>query len=298
LATRLAERARDAGQMDLFFVGTMSPHQRLTIIDQAPAVDIDDFAAIVAQEIAKRALEIAAVGNHPLQFIGRCPEVNTLIAAGRKIGAAQCFHAFDGGSPLDISLEVTPASDADVRFPPPSECSAEVIARVERARPLAEQLHPLLMDGPCIRLLRDAAKAMRLDDEGLRRVIRVGCSIAALAGCEGRIGRIHIAEALAYVRSVTPPEPQPEPEEPEPEAEPEPEPPVGERAFRPHLERIAVDPKRLAWGDKEGDIRAAYSSDTIAGCNSKGSTVRKPFRHAGCEWVNTGGSDSGSESLL
>lgn len=220
--TCLAERARDAGQMDLIFASMLSPHQRLTIIDQAPPVDADDFASIVAQEVAKRALEIAAVANHPLQFVGQCDEIAALIAAGRKVGARQCFHACDAApTPLDLNVEVRPASDVDLRFPPPAESSAEIRSRVEAARPrLARWPKPRDddeatwsdgLDDPARNLLENAIKALRLDDRAVARVWLVARSIAALADAQG-IGRIHIAEALSYARPITPPQaPEPAP---------------------------------------------------------------------------------------
>jgi magnesium chelatase family protein len=55
-------------------------------------------------------------------------------------------------------------------------------------------------DGPGMKLLRDAADAMRLSARGYHRVLKVARTIADLDGAE-TIGRAHLAEALAY-RSV------------------------------------------------------------------------------------------------
>jgi magnesium chelatase family protein len=55
-------------------------------------------------------------------------------------------------------------------------------------------------DAAGVRLLTDAADAMRLTARGYR-VLRVARTIADLVAVE-RVGRMHIAEALAYRRAV------------------------------------------------------------------------------------------------
>jgi magnesium chelatase family protein len=54
-------------------------------------------------------------------------------------------------------------------------------------------------DEPGRKLLADAAAAMRLLARGYHRVLRVGRTIADLAGADA-VGRIHVAEALSYRR--------------------------------------------------------------------------------------------------
>lgn len=106
---------------------------------------------------------------------------------------------------------------ADLVLPPPSEGSAEVAARVAAARGVqAERYrdHPVRTnaeaDGPLLdavampdepgrKLLAQAAEAMRLTARGYTRILRVGRTIADLAGADG-VGRIHVAEALSYRR--------------------------------------------------------------------------------------------------
>lgn len=108
---------------------------------------------------------------------------------------------------------------ADLALPPPREGSAEVAARVARARALqvarlgdsglrtnAELDGPALEahatpDEPGQRLLLQAADAMRLSARGYTRVLRVARTIADLAGDE-KVGRIHVAEALSYRRQT------------------------------------------------------------------------------------------------
>lgn len=48
-----------------------------------------------------------------------------------------------------------------------------------------------------LKLLRDAAKTMRLSARGYHRVLRVARTLADLDAAE-RVGRLHLAEALSY----------------------------------------------------------------------------------------------------
>ncbi|HET8611739.1 MAG TPA: ATP-binding protein, partial [Sphingomonas sp.] len=118
---------------------------------------------------------------------------------------------------IDLHVEVRAVSAADLVLPPPAEGSAEVAARVAAARAIqtaryadsgkatnAEADGDLLAevatpDEPGRKLLAQAAEAMRLSARAYHRVLRVGRTIADLAGNEG-VGRIHIAEALSYRR--------------------------------------------------------------------------------------------------
>lgn len=127
---------------------------------------------------------------------------------------------------IDIHVEVPPVSPADLALPPPSEGSAEVAARVAAARELQEARYGELAshmgataprlnsqaegelldriaapDEAGLRLLREAAERMRLTARGYHRVLRVARTLADLEQAEG-VGRIHIAEALAYREPV------------------------------------------------------------------------------------------------
>jgi len=119
---------------------------------------------------------------------------------------------------IDLHIEVPAVSAADLVLPPPSEGSREVAARVAGAREIqrarftalgrndlrvnAEAQSSLIEqiatpDSAGLKLLRDAADAMRLSARGYHRVLKVARTIADLDGAE-RIGRPHLAEALAY----------------------------------------------------------------------------------------------------
>ena len=120
---------------------------------------------------------------------------------------------------IDLHVEVSAVSAADLTLPPPCEGSAEVGLRVATARDVqtkrfkgdgvrtnAEADGELLdriatPDEAGRRLLADAAAAMRLSARGYHRILKVARTIADLAGAE-TVGRIHIAEALSYRRQA------------------------------------------------------------------------------------------------
>jgi len=118
---------------------------------------------------------------------------------------------------IDLHVDVDPVSAADLTLPPPAEGSAEVAARVARAR----AIQTARLDGTSLRtnaeldgetleahatpdeagrkLLMQAAETMRLSARGYTRILRVARTIADLAGAP-TIGRIHVAEALSCRR--------------------------------------------------------------------------------------------------
>ena len=118
---------------------------------------------------------------------------------------------------IDLHVEVEAVSAADLTLPPPAEGSAQVAARVARAREVQTarlegtsmrtnaQLDGEMLeahatpDEPGRKLLAQAAEAMRLSARSYTRMLRVARTIADLSGAEG-VGRIHVAEALSYRR--------------------------------------------------------------------------------------------------
>jgi magnesium chelatase family protein len=119
---------------------------------------------------------------------------------------------------IDLHIEVPAVSASDLVLPPPSEGSREVAARVAAARNVQRERFRALgrddlrtnteaqgnlleqiatPDGAGLKLLRDAADAMRLSARGYHRVLKVARTIADLDATD-KICRPHLAEALAY----------------------------------------------------------------------------------------------------
>jgi magnesium chelatase family protein len=118
---------------------------------------------------------------------------------------------------IDMHVEVSGVTAADLALPPPSEGNAEVAARVAAARQIqrerfeghnirtnAEAEGELLdsiaaLDEAGSKLLREAAERMKLSARGYHRVLKVARTIADLAKVD-QIAKPHIAEALSYRR--------------------------------------------------------------------------------------------------
>ena len=119
---------------------------------------------------------------------------------------------------IDLHIEVPAVSAADLILPPPAEGSREVAARVAAARERQLERYAGLglagvrtnaqaqgsvleaiatPDAAGLKLLRDAAEAMRLSARGYHRVLRVARTLADLDG-QDDVARIHVAEALSY----------------------------------------------------------------------------------------------------
>ena len=112
---------------------------------------------------------------------------------------------------MDLTVDVQPATAAELAHAPPGEASETVAVRVARAR--AAQVARYGPDGPATnaeadsrdiklvpdahKLLEQAMERLRLSPRGYTRVLRVSRSIADLAG-EAVVGRVHVAEALAF----------------------------------------------------------------------------------------------------
>jgi magnesium chelatase family protein len=150
--------------------------------------------------------------NDPSQACGRAPKCATDYQS-RISGPL-----FDR---IDMHIDVGGVSANDLTLPPPAEGSREVAARVARAREIqrarfaghairtnAEAEGELLEavarpDAEGLKLLGQAATAMRLTARGYHRVLKVARTIADLgadpAG-DAEVRRAHVAEALSYRR--------------------------------------------------------------------------------------------------
>jgi magnesium chelatase family protein len=119
---------------------------------------------------------------------------------------------------IDLHIEVPAINASDLVLPPPAEGSRQVAARVAAARKIQAERFAALgkpdlrvnaeahgnvldeiapLEAASLKLLREAADAMRLSARGYHRVLKVARTIADLDGAEA-IGRPHLAEALAY----------------------------------------------------------------------------------------------------
>lgn len=113
---------------------------------------------------------------------------------------------------IDLQIEVPAVTPADLALPPAEEGTAEMAARVAKAREIqlargglnarlsGEALDRIAEPDPAGReLLGRAAEAMGLTARGYHRVLRTARTIADLEG-SGGVRRIHIAEALSARR--------------------------------------------------------------------------------------------------
>lgn len=118
---------------------------------------------------------------------------------------------------IDLHIEMSAVSAADLVLPSPAEGSAEVSGRVRVARDVQTDRYADVpartnaeADGELLekvatpddagrKLLAQAAEAMRLSARGYTRILRVGRTIADLDGSDG-VHRTHVAEALSYRR--------------------------------------------------------------------------------------------------
>ena len=152
---------------------------------------------------------------------GHADEPGYCLQARRNARCAADYQARISGpliDRIDLRIEVPAVTAADLILPPPAEGSREVAARVARARDIQAARYAALglpqsapmrrRTAPCwktsrkpdaggLKLLRDAAEAMRLSARGYHRVLRVARTLADLDGAE-KVGRVHFAEALSY----------------------------------------------------------------------------------------------------
>lgn len=124
---------------------------------------------------------------------------------------------------IDLHVDVPAVSAADLSLPPPAEGTADIAARVARARERQAHRNGAVetgiegrtltnaeLDGQRLEtcaepdsegrsLLQEAANRMKLSARGYHRVLRVARTLADLDDSE-TVRRLHIAEALGYRR--------------------------------------------------------------------------------------------------
>ena len=153
----------------------------------------------------------------------RCGRANDPGFACRRGPVERCAAEYQGrlSGPLidriDLTIEVPAVTAADPILPPPAEGGREVAARVARARAIQTARYAALEgamrtnaavpgsaleevakpDAAGLKLLREAADAMRLSARGYIRVLRVARTLADLDGA-ATVSRVHLAEAISY----------------------------------------------------------------------------------------------------
>ncbi len=154
----------------------------------------------------------------------RCGRASEPGFACRRGPVARCAAAYQArlSGPLldrvDLNIDIPAVTAADLILPQPAEGSREVAARVAQARERqASRYHRLCLphvrtnahangsvleeiakpDGAGLRLIREAAEAMKLSARGYHRVLRVARTLADLEDSD-TVTRIHLAEALSY----------------------------------------------------------------------------------------------------
>ena len=112
---------------------------------------------------------------------------------------------------IDMVVHVLPTAPAELSRAPPGEASAAVAGRVAAARGVQRARYgaggpavnaeagadAIELEGDARALAEQSAERLRLSARGFTRVLRVARTIADLAGAD-TVGRLHVAEALAY----------------------------------------------------------------------------------------------------
>jgi magnesium chelatase family protein len=205
-------------------------HRGVLFLDELPEFQRPTLEALRQPMESGRA--VVARANHHVTYPARFQLVAAMnpcrcghlddaaLGCARAPKCAQEYQARISGplfDRIDLHVDVPAVAAADLSLPPPAEGSAEVAARVARARAVqarryegyaiqtnAEADGTLLEEvaGPDREgreLLNKAAEKLKLSARGYHRVMRVARTLADLDG-SFRVGRLHVAEALSYRR--------------------------------------------------------------------------------------------------
>jgi len=208
-------------------------HNGVLFLDELPEFDPRVLDAL-RQPLESGEVAIARANHrvtYPARFMlvaamnpCRCGRASEPGYACRRGPVARCAAEYQGrlSGPLldriDLHIDIPAVTAADLILPPPAEGSREVGARVAQARERQARRYASLgcpqvrtnaaaqgavleevakPDSAGLKLIRDAAEAMRLSARGYHRVLRIARTLADLDDSE-KVARIHLAEALSY----------------------------------------------------------------------------------------------------
>jgi predicted ATPase with chaperone activity len=186
---------------------------------RAKAETADSCTIIKGQEAAKRAILVAAAGNHSLLLVGSSGTGKTMLRAmAAELGLHETFEAWmckcGGCGDMLRTCNCTPWQMIAVRSKwPPCEITIEAPHVAERemhtslrgtsTEDLRKQLEQrisstsMLLDESMKRLLANAVAELGFDGHVRDSIIRVARTIANLEGSEV-IGLPHLCEAINY----------------------------------------------------------------------------------------------------
>lgn len=165
-------------------------------LDAYAKATITDMGDIHGQEAAKRALEIAATGNHTVTIDGPDLDVRHLTTAFSSIaGDPRRIVPKDG----EIRIVINPTSAADLILAPPTASTTRMLERITAASRRLDGVGDEVVDYQLDQAGEALWKAAIEKDARFCRdaVLSVARSIAALDGAPA-IGRLQIAESLSY----------------------------------------------------------------------------------------------------
>jgi predicted ATPase with chaperone activity len=185
---------------------------------KAAACGRDAAAIICGNEMAKRALVVAAAGGHSILFVGPHNCGKTMLrAAALELGLGSTFEALPcpcghRSSPIrsckctaaeiDRCLAAWPVADITVEVPEPPQRElngrpgttlVDMQSQVARASAYTD----LTLDQDSAAILKSACVELGIDPDGRQRIIAVARTIANLENCQ-RIESRHVCEATNY----------------------------------------------------------------------------------------------------
>ena len=192
---------------------------RCECLRRTKAETADSCTIIKGHEMAKRAILVAAAGNHSLLLVGSSGTGKTMLRAmAAELGLHETFEAWmckcGGCGDMLRTCNCTPRQMIAVRSKwPPCEITIEAPHVAEREmhsnlrgtsiEDLRQQLQrrtsatSMLLDESMKRLLANAVAELCFDGHVRESIIRVARTIANLDGSEA-IGLPHLCEAINY----------------------------------------------------------------------------------------------------